>query len=138
MTRDERLTELAFSIAGHQARIEQLGAKWGAVLIEKLDATEQKILNAITDFMKTNRGKSMKFSGLTALKRLEKKLIEIRKEAWENGYEELHTESLELGLNEEKWANRLTMEIFKTNTGKGGGGNRSVVGRGGICRRKLA
>lgn len=122
MTRDERLTELAFSIAGHQARIEQLGAKWGAVLIEKLDATEQKILNAITDFMKTNRGKSMKLSGLTAMKRLEKKLIEIRKAAWENGYEELHTESIELGLNEEKWANRLTQEIFKTNTGKGGGG----------------
>lgn len=128
MTRDEKLNELALAIAGHQARIEQLGSKWGAVLVEKLDSTEMKILRSIQDFVTRYKGNERSLNGLRALRTLEKKLRSVREEAWESGYQELRSESIELGQNEQKWANRVTQEVYHAEV-TGGRKRKSFAGR---------
>lgn len=106
--RDKTLSELAFTIADHQARIEKLGMKWAAILTDRLDATEKALMAEITAYMgKHSRGLNS-LSSLTALHRLEKKIAAIRKEAFAQAQQEIMPEAGELADNEQKWAGKIT------------------------------
>ena len=106
--RDKTLSELAFTIADHQARIEKLGVKWAAILTDRLDASEKALMAEITAYMgKHSRGLNS-LSSLTALHRLEKKIAAIRKEAFAQAQQEIMPEAGELADNEQKWAGKIT------------------------------
>ena len=106
--RDKTLSELAFTIADHQARIEKLGVKWAAILTDRLDATEKSLMAEITAYMEKHSRGLNSLSSLTALHRLEKKIAAIRKEAFAQAQQEIMPEAGELADNEQKWAKKIT------------------------------
>ena len=106
--RDKTLSELAFTIADHQARIEKLGMKWAAILTDRLDASEKALMAEITSYMEKHTRGLNSLSSLTALHRLEKKIAAIRKEAFTHAQQEIMPEAGELADNEQKWAGKIT------------------------------
>lgn len=106
--RDKTLSELAFTIADHQARIEKLGMKWAAILTDRLDATEKALMAEISAYMEKHSRGLNSLSSLTALHRLEKKIAAIRKEAFAQAQQEIMPEAGELADNEQKWAEKIT------------------------------
>ena len=114
---DKRLMELAFTIADHQARIEMLGSKWAALLTEKLDATELKMLDMIREYMeKHSRGMSS-VTAVQDFERLERKIKKLRLSAYQEAYREFKQEGLELSENEQKWAQRVSKELSPEHSG---------------------
>lgn len=109
--RDQKLTELAQTIADHQARIEKLGSRWGAILTENLSATELDLLDSVTDFMEKHKKGIQSVTAIADLERLERKIAKIRKKAFQDAFDLFHEEGMELSQNEQKWAQRVTKEI---------------------------
>ena len=116
--RDQKLQELALNIANHQANIVRLGEKWAAQITENLDATELKLLREIKSFLKGHPDGMITFRDFDDMAKLEKKIANIRRIAFQKSYDSTKEEAQELSLNEQKWAHRVTKEIAPETAGK--------------------
>lgn len=112
-SRDKRLSELAYTIADHQARIEKLGSKWGAILTENLDKSELSLLDSVTDFMEKHKKGIQSVTAIADLERLERKIKKIRKNVFQQSFRSIYDEGLDLCRNEQKWAQRVTKEVIQ-------------------------
>lgn len=111
----DKLRNLALLIAGHQMLIQMLASKWGAVIVEKLDSVEKKLLDAIKEAVQNTSRQESATQTIKELMRLEKQIRTIRKSAIQAAKTEIHDESVDLAENEARWALHITKEL---DTGK--------------------
>lgn len=109
--RKEKLAKLAVLIADHQARLQVIGANWGTIITEKLNASERALL---TQLEKSLSRLDFRANAPDILRRLDsicKKLKAIRSSAVAEAKKEIMKEARELAENESKWAKNITSEL---------------------------
>lgn len=117
--RAEKLAKLAKAIADHQARLQVIGANWGAIIAQKLNASERDLLKQLEKSMSHF---SFRPNDPDCLKRLEKiceKLSAIRHAAISEAKKELLKEAFILAETESKWAEKMTSVLSDNKTADG-------------------
>lgn len=106
-----KIAELAKQIADHQARLQVIGANWGEVINDALDATEKKFLERLQKDLKNFDFVQNQKKTLQQLKKINEKLIKIRAQAWIEAQASITYECEKLAENESKWAKRVAKEM---------------------------
>ena len=107
----KKISDLAQQIADHQARLQVIGANWGEVINNALDATEKKFLAELTKKLKNFDYSANTKKTLDQLEKITKKLSEIREKALSEAREEIERQAHELAENEAKWGKKVTKEM---------------------------
>lgn len=117
--RAEKLAKLAKAIADHQARLQVIGANWGEIIAQKLNASERDLLRQLEKSMSHF---SFRPNDPDCLKRFEKiceKLSAIRHIAISEAKKELLKEAFILAEAESKWAEKMTSVLSDNKTADG-------------------
>ena len=107
----KKIAELAKQIADHQARLQVIGANWGEVINDALDATEKKFLEKLQKELKNFDFVPNQKKTLEQLKKINEKLVKIRTQAWIEAQASVTYECKKLSENEVKWGKRVTKEM---------------------------
>lgn len=110
-----QIAALAKQIADHQARLQVIGANWGEVINDALDATEKKFLEKLQKELKNFDFVPNQKKALAELKKINEKLIKIRTQAWIEAQASVTYECKKVSENEVKWGKRVAKEM----TGEG-------------------
>ena len=108
--RAERIAQLARAIADHQAHIQVIGSNWGAVVIEKLNASERAL---VAQLEKSLSHLTYRANDPDIVRRLESvcdKLKAIRAAAIVEAQKAVMDDAQYLADNETKWSKRMTKE----------------------------
>ena len=106
-----QIAALAKQIADHQARLQVIGANWGEVINDALDATEKKFLERLQKDLKNLDFVPNQKKTLEQLKKINEKLIKIRTQAWIEAQASVTYECKKLSENEVKWGKRVAKEM---------------------------
>ena len=106
-----KIAALAKQIADHQARLQVIGANWGEVINDALDATEKKFLERLQKDLKNFDFVQNQKKTLQQLKKINEKLVKIRAQAWIEAQASITYECEKLAENESKWAKRVAKEM---------------------------
>lgn len=113
--RQERIAQLARVIADHQARLQVIGANWGAIIAKHLDASERELVSKISKYLIGFKFLANSADTLKMLTRIVEKLNAIRAAAFAEAKKEIMPEAYALTGNEVKWAARMTQELSPEN-----------------------
>lgn len=106
-----QIAALAKLIADHQAWLQVIGANWGEIINDALDATEKKFLERLQKDLKNFDFIPNQKKTLEQLKKINEKLVKIRAQAWIEAQASITYECEKLAENESKWAKRVSKEM---------------------------
>lgn len=110
-SRLDKLRDLALAIASHQMLIQMLGSKWAALIVERLDASEKRLMDTIEEELERKTFTGAASDTVRRLTGIRKKLAAIRREAIASAREEIRREAAELAENDAKWAKTVTKKL---------------------------